>query len=233
MKNPLLFFGLLLSATVLAQSPSTASSPCAGVKGWRDAICKFARAHLVHFAWGYEHGIRDYQLAMKLAREEGVKVDEEVLFAAGLLHDMGGFPPYEKQGVDHAVRTTQVIDPVLREAGFPMEKAEAVKKAVVTHSYYDPTPPQTPEAVVLHDADTLDFMGAISIARLIAISGKERGFPDPKSATRLLTKFQAELPGKLYGGAYTRELGHRRASEMRSFLDAIGEQTFGLGLPLH
>lgn len=219
---------LILSANLFA-----AANPCESVSGWRDSLCAFAKKNLVHFAWGYEHGIRDYLLAMKLAEEEGVKVDEEVLFAAGLLHDMGGFAPYEKEGVDHAVRSTQVIDPVLKDAGFPMEKAEAVKKAIITHSYYDPTPPETPEAIVLHDADTLDFLGAISFARLVSIAGHEQGFKSPSDSMKYLTRFQKDLPGKLYGGKFTRELGQKRASELKNFLELIDVETFSLGLPHH
>lgn len=217
---------------VLFSANSALASPCENAAGWRDSLCAFARTNLVHFAWGYEHGIRDYQLAMKLAHEDGVSVDEEVLFAAGLLHDMGGFAPFEKQGVDHAVRSTEVIDPVLKAAGFPMAKADAVKKAILTHSYYDPTPPETPEAIVLHDADVLDFLGAISLARILSIAGKEKGISDPKAAVKLLTAFAADLPSKLYGGAFTKQLGSERAAELKAFLQRIDDETFSLGLPL-
>ncbi|MBI1862362.1 MAG: HD domain-containing protein [Deltaproteobacteria bacterium] len=220
-------FGIILASAAMAVSP------CDSAMGWRESLCAFAKKNLVHFAWGYEHGIRDYQLALKLAQEEGVTVDEEVLFAAGLLHDIGGFAPYEKAGVDHALRSTQVVDPVLEASGFPMVKSNAVKRAILTHSYYDPARPETPEAIALHDADTLDFLGAISIARLLAIAGRERGLSDPKTVIKLLTQFQKDLPGKLYGGVATKELGRRRSEELGSFLRLLDEETFSLGLPLH
>lgn len=208
-------------------------NPCETATGWREAVCIFAKKNLVHFAWGYEHGIRDYLLSVKLAQEDAAKVDDDVLFAAGLLHDIGGFPPYEKEGVDHAVRSAEVIEPVLRAAGFPMEKTDAVKKAILTHSYYHPTPPETPEAVALHDADVLDFLGAISIARILSVAGKEKGIADPKAAIKLLAKFQADLPSKLYGGAFTRNLGKKRADELKHFLQLINDETFFMGLPFH
>ena len=99
-------FFLAISLTIASSGTSFGSqgvtNPCEKVAGWREALCTFSKTHLVHFAWGYEHGIRDYLLSMKLAQEDGLKVDEEVLFAAGLLHDMGGFPPYEQW---HSFRT--------------------------------------------------------------------------------------------------------------------------------
>lgn len=207
-------------------------NPCEKVSGWRASVCQFSKAHLIHFAWGYEHSIRDYQLAMKLASEEGIQVDEEVLFAASLLHDLGGFPPFEKEGADHAIRSTQVIEPILKESGFPLEKSDAVKMAIITHSYYDPNPPQSAEAVVLHDADTLDFLGAISMVRILSIAGKEKGIPDPKSAINLLTKFQGDLTSKLYGGTFTKEIGRTRAAELKHFLQLVEEETFSLGTQL-
>lgn len=227
------FIFAIVVSFVISGSSFGVVNPCENVTGWREALCSFAKTHLVHFAWGYEHGIRDYLLSMKLAQEDGLKVDEEVLFAAGLLHDLGGFPPYEKEGIDHALRSTQVIDPVLKAAGFPMEKSDAVKKAILTHSYYDPTPPQTPEAIALHDADTLDFLGVISVARLLSVAGKEKGIMDPRAALKLLAKFQSDLTSKLYGGSYTKELGKKRAAELKSFLQLITEETFSLGLPPH
>lgn len=218
------FIALQLSSPAFA-----AVNPCEGAQGWRQQVCEFAKKNLVHFAWGYEHGIRDYQLAMQISEAEKIKVDEEVLFAAGMLHDMGGFAPYEQQGVDHALRSTQVVAEVLGPAGFPMEKIEEVKKAILTHSYYEKAKPQTPEAVLLHDADTLDFMGTIGIARLLTVSGGD--FPDPKSAVSLLTKFSKDLRGKILGGEFSQKLADARAAEMAVFLGNLEVQTFGLGLP--
>lgn len=208
-------------------------NPCESSTGWRESICAFAKTHLVHYAWGYEHGIRDFLLSMKLAAEDEKNVDEDVLFAAGLLHDIGGFPPYEKEGVDHAVRSTQVIDPILEAAGFPMAKIDAVKKTILTHSYYGPTPPETSEAIALHDADALDFLGAISLARILSIAGKEKGITDPNAAIKLLTKLQNDLPSKLYGGPFTKNLGKKRSEELKIFLQLIKDETFSLGLPSH
>ncbi len=210
---------------------STPVSPCENPSGWRVSVCDFARGHLVHSAWGYEHGLRDYMLALEIAGKEGIAIDLDVLFAAALLHDMGGFVPYEKPGVDHAVRSTEVVEAVLKPAGFPMEKLDAVKNAILTHSYYDSNPPQGDTAVLLHDADVLDFMGNVSIMRLLSIVGKEPSFKDVKSAVALLEKFESTLTGKLYGGLYTKKLGADRKLEMQKFLESLKVEAFGFGIP--
>lgn len=215
-------------ATILGLSSLAFSHPCESTTGWRESVCAFAKKNLVHTAWGYEHGMRDYQLALEIATQEKINVDDDVLFAAGLLHDMGGFAPYEKAGVDHALRSTEVVGPVLEGAGFPMAKLEYVKKAILTHSYYETKKPETREAILLHDADTLDFMGSIGVARLLSLVGKEKGFETPTASFKILRQFQKTLSAKLYGGEYTKEMGKNRVAEMGSFLDAIDKQTYGV-----
>src|SRR5690242_20791350 len=86
----------------------------------------------------------------------------DALYAAAYLHDMGGLPPYAIPGVDHGDRGVQVVDSVLREAGFPMEKAPLVKEIIDHHQYYRP-PDTVAVAILFRDADILDFMGAIDI----------------------------------------------------------------------
>lgn len=225
----LFLIGFIGSLSYAASRPPT--SPCDNVQGWREQLCSFAKKNLVHSAWGYEHGLRDYTLAMDLATTENISVDEEVVFAAALLHDMGGFPPYEKEGVDHALRSTQVVDPVLEAAGFPMSKSELVKKAILNHSYYDPTRPATTEGIVLHDADTLDFMGAMGIARLLSVVGREKGLKEMRTVVKVLGSFQNSLTTKLYGGAYTKKMGTERAEEMGVFLGQLKKQSYEFGLP--
>jgi HD superfamily phosphodiesterase len=148
-----------------------------------------------------------------------------------MLHDMGGFAPYQQEGVDHALRSTQVVESVLKNTGFPMQKLEAVKAAILTHSYYDPTPPTTPEAILLHDADVLDFSGAIGIARLIALADGHDGFRDTKAVLKLLKNFRTTLPLALHGGAYTKSVGQQRTQELSEFLSALDRESFGFALP--
>lgn len=56
---------------------------------WKRTIYDFAKTNLKHPAWGWAHSERDYQLALELARIEKLTVDQEILFAAAFLHDVG------------------------------------------------------------------------------------------------------------------------------------------------
>lgn len=225
--------GVAIIATTFASNTFAAApqDPCAAAKEWRAKVCDFSRNHLQHFAWGYEHGLRDYTLAKQIATKSSLTFDDDVLFAASMLHDMGGFAPYAKTGVDHAIRTTEVIDPVLKDAGFPMAKSDAVKAAVKTHSYYDSSKPATTEAILLHDADCLDFVGSVSVMRIIAIAGHEPGIPTVKKSLQLLESLHKNATKQLYSGSYAQGIASARTLEMRRFLDSLMAEAFSFGVP--
>lgn len=216
---------LLLPILVTTCAPATAARrpPSAD---WRDNIRKFAEAHLQHTAWGPSHGRRDYAVTMALARAEGIVVDTDALYAAAYLHDMGGLPPYAIPGVDHGDRGIQVVDTVLREAGFPMEKSPLVKEIIDHHQYYRP-PDTVAVAILFRDADILDFMGAIDVARIVSLTTREQFTPDLPHAIEVIRRQMNEMPGRLQTRAAQRE-GQHRVAEMRQFLDALAQETDSL-----
>jgi len=215
----------LLPILFLSCSPATAAHRLPP-GDWRDHVRAFAEAHLQHTAWGPAHGRRDYALTMALARAEGIAVDTDALYAAAYLHDMGGLPPYAIPGVDHGDRGIQVVDTVLREAGFPVEKAALVKEIIDHHQYYRP-PDTVAVAILFRDADILDFMGAIDIARIVSLTMREQFTPDLPHAIEVIRRQLSEMPAWLQTAAAKRE-GERRAAEMRQFLDALAQETDSL-----
>jgi uncharacterized protein len=203
-----------------------ASAPPTPAAGWRDSVRAFAEAHLQHTAWGPAHGMRDYQMTLALARAEGLTVDDDALYAAAYLHDMGGLPPYAKPGVDHGDRSAQLADSVLRGTGFPMEKLALVQEIMDHHQYYRP-PDTLRVAVLFRDADILDFMGAIDVARIISLTTRERPAMDLTHAIQAIQQQMRDMPGRLQSDAAKRE-GVKRVREMQSFLDALSAETDSL-----
>jgi uncharacterized protein len=193
---------------------------------WRDSVRAFAETHLQHTAWGPAHARRDYEMTLALARAEGITVDDDALYAAAYLHDMGGLPPYAKPGVDHGDRSAQLVDSVLRGTGFPMEQIELVKEIVDHHQYYRP-PDTLAVAILFRDADILDFLGAIDIARIVSLTKRERLAPDLPSAIEVIRKQMLEMPARLQTETAKRE-GERRVEEMRRFLEALSRETDSL-----
>jgi len=193
---------------------------------WRENVRAFAEAHLQHTAWGPAHARRDYETTLMLARAEGLAVDDDALYAAAYLHDMGGLPPYAVTGVDHGDRSAQLVDSVLRDTGFPMEKTALVKEIVSHHQYYRPADTLR-IAVLFRDADILDFMGAIDIARIISLTTRERLAQDLSHAVQAIRGQMTQMPGLLQSDAAKRE-GRKRLREMQSFIDALSAESDSL-----
>lgn len=193
---------------------------------WKRATYEFSRKNLVHPSWGLAHAERNYLLTKELAAKEGLPLDEEALFAASFLHDLGGMPGFAEAGKDHALKSAELAEPLLRDWGFPMAKWPEVKDIILGHVYYGPAP-ASPVARAFRDADILDFLGAIGVARILAVT-QEPGFANGtlKPTVRMLRSFADSLPGK---GSLpeAKRLGAERGAEMASFLRALDEQTFG------
>ena len=186
---------------------------------WRERLLAFANAHLQHSAWGLAHAQRDYELTLRLAEAERVPVDSDAIYAAAYLHDMGAFPEFAQAGVDHGVRSGQLVGEQLRAIGFPTDKIALVQEIVEHHMYYH-TPGTSPEAVLFRDADTLDFLGAIGIARIFSITTRHRWAPDLPTAIATIRQNAKELPASLHSATARRE-AEGRVAKMRRFLDAI------------
>jgi uncharacterized protein len=162
-----LFAAIISSLVFTAPIAAAAPTPSPKSEDWRATIRELAVSHFKNPAWGYSHCLRDYALARELAAADHIALDDDVLFAASFLHDMAAFAPWEDVKTDHSDVGARVVDTVLKGTGFPMEKIDAVRAAIRTHMYY--RDPAAAEALYLHDADALDWLGAVGIARIMAL----------------------------------------------------------------
>ncbi len=214
----LLFTGLSFHAA--------AESTASGIplnSAWKVKAYDFAKKTTVHPAWGLPHAERNYHVTKELAAKEGFKVDEEVLFAAAFLHDVGGFAPYFDQNVDHAVKSAEVVLPMLKTWGFPAEKLESVKELILGHVYYGPAP-KTKSAQAFRDADVLDFLGAIGIARVMAITPEAS--PSLNPTLSMVKDFRDNYASTCSLHA-SQEEAKIRSAQMDGFLNAIEAQGHG------
>ena len=117
----------------------------------------------------FDHVLRVYALAERLARTEGA--DLEIVRAAALLHDIARADEDAAGSGDHAQMAAERARALLLARGVTADRADAVAHAIAAHRFRGSTPPQTLEAKILFDADKLDSIGAIGIARAYAISG--------------------------------------------------------------
>lgn len=214
-------FLLLLSIVGTCSVAASASDA-----GWRETVRQFAAQHFKHPAWGYSHSVRDYELAKTLAGADHVALDDDVLFAAAYLHDMAAFAPWdrEKEGIDHADEGARVVDSVLKNTGFPAEKIDAVRNAIRTHMF--DRKPVGAEAIYLHDADALDWLGAIGVARVLALVDPNGGEPDGPKAVKMLEDNLARVPDGVVSPAGRKRLPTLRR-ELADFLEDLRGETDG------
>ncbi len=117
------------------------------------------------------HAERVQRLAVRIALEEGADVD--VVRAAALLHDVARAMEDEGRVEDHAEEGARIGEEILREVGFPEEKMRRAIECIKVHRFRGGKCAGSIEAEVLQDADRLDALGAIGLARAFARGGWE------------------------------------------------------------
>jgi uncharacterized protein len=113
----------------------------------------------------FSHVERVYGLAERIARTEGA--DLFIVRMAALLHDIGrAEESREKSHEDiHEELSVRMAGPFIDGLGISGERKEAILHAIVTHRHRRGGEPLTIEAKCLFDADKLDSLGAVGIAR--------------------------------------------------------------------
>ncbi len=112
-----------------------------------------------------EHALRVRSWGQKIAVEENANII--VIELAALLHDIGRSGTVEKT---HAESSAGLAETILQKNGYSQEIILQVKEAVIAHSR-ETCEPQSLEAKILYDADKLDYVGAVGIARLFSLAG--------------------------------------------------------------
>lgn len=168
----------------------------------------------------FSHQARLYELCRTLS--EGHDCDDDVIFAAAWVHDLGVFVGHRPEEVgelakwDHLEYVMSKGHGALADAGFPQGKVAAVMEAVRTHM--PQCEPQTIEGVILRDADILEQLGAVGILRTVSKVGRDTRFRLFSDALRVLRKNRQELPGSLKLEK-ARKMAQPRLAVLASFLE--------------
>ncbi|GMA64678.1 HD domain-containing protein [Alicyclobacillus fastidiosus] len=133
---------------------------------YRNIAKKHASSDPAH---DYLHVVRVYHNARQILLHE--RADSEIVLVGALLHELFNYPkdhPLSHQSGD--VAADMAFD-ALPQTAFPMEKRERVCEIIRNHAFSKGIIPDTIEGKILQDADRLDAIGAIGLARLFATSG--------------------------------------------------------------
>lgn len=186
------------------------------------------------------HSRRVLRAALKIGEGEVGNADPTILVCAAYLHDLVNVPKNHPDRSRASALSAEAARPILANLGIDRDRIEGACHAIETHSFSAGKPPQTLEAKILQDADRLEALGAIGIARTFYIAGLlgsglfDGG--DPLAADRPLDDKSFALDHfevKLYrlAGTMQTEEGRRiaelRTDYMRSFVAQLVDELRG------
>ena len=123
-------------------------------------------------AHNFEHIMRVYKNAEKIGKKE--KANMKLVRASVLLHDIVSYQKSDKRSKNASTESAILAAKILKKYGYRRHEIDIITQAIREHSFTKDMIPSTIEGKVLQDADRLDALGAIGIARTFAVGGAEK-----------------------------------------------------------
>jgi HD superfamily phosphodiesterase len=171
--------------------------------------------------WAVSHAERLIKLIEHIG--EGTPYDEDVIELAAYMHDWGAFPRYMQKGVEHAIRSRQVVETeILPLLDLTQEQKEILLETIALHDYRDMRPTTSREALLLREADMLEFLGVIGMARDFA-----RGPRNVETCYKRILARRSDIEGR-FTLSRAQETAHIRLERMEMNLQWLIEESFGI-----
>jgi uncharacterized protein len=168
------------------------------------------------------------------------EADVLVVLAACYLHDLVNLPKNDPARASASRRSAELARERLPALGFPTDKLDALAHAIEAHSFSAAIPPRTLEARIVQDADRLDGLGMVGLARMFYIAGRmgsglahgsdplarHRPLDDQAYSLDHIPVKLARLPGMMQTDA-GRRLGEQRLAALTAFRAAFAEEWSG------
>jgi HD superfamily phosphodiesterase len=117
--------------------------------------------------WAVAHAKRLIELVKQISGE--LPYDLHVMELATYMHDWGAFPVYFQKDVEHAVRSQQVVESdILPRLPLTADQKKILLETIELHDYRDMRLTKSNEALLLREADMLEFLGTMGMAREFA-----------------------------------------------------------------
>jgi uncharacterized protein len=207
---------------------------------WRERLAALAAAHAgddaAHDASHLERVWRSAQVLLAHHPE----ADALVVIAACYLHDLVNLPKNDPARAQASTRAAALARMELERLGFPGDRLDGVAHAIAAHSFSAAIAPRTIEAKIVQDADRLDALGAVGLARMFYIAGcmgRPLAHPaDPLAQTRapddgawtldhIIVKL-ARLPDMMQLAA-GRALAEQRLARLLAFREEFAAEWLG------
>jgi uncharacterized protein len=169
----------------------------------------------------FSHQTRLYELTKAVGA--GQTYDDDVVFAAAWMHDLGVFVGHRPENLaalakwDMIAYAVERVPALLKQFNFPAEKIPAVIEVIRTHQ--PQFQPATLEGIIIRDADILEQLGAVGILRTVSKIGRDTRFQIFPDALRVLQKNADTLFDQLQLPT-SRKLAEPRLQVLKEFLRA-------------
>jgi uncharacterized protein len=177
-----------------------------------ERIVKEKMSSLEGTAHSYEHVDRVVKIAILLAKKE--KADIELVQVGAILHDVG-----RCVGQPHNETGAKLASEILNKVHYPPQKTQKIARIVLLHHLDVKNKLNSLEEKIVWDADKIDLLGALGIARGFHWCGKQSFNSAVKLAFETYTPIYDMLNTKS-----ARELAEKRNKETMSFLSALEKE---------
>ena len=120
-------------------------------------------------AHDFDHVMRVYKNAQKICKKE--KANEKLVLCAALLHDIVSYPKSDVRSKNSSIESAKKSKIILKQYDFSNDEILIISNAIRDHSFSQNKIPDSIVGKILQDADRLDAIGAIGIARVFATGG--------------------------------------------------------------
>ena len=170
--------------------------------------------------WAVAHAKRLIELVRRIS--DSLPYDTQVMELAVYMHDWGAFPKYIQKDVEHAVRSRQVVESaILPYLNLTVGQKETLLETIELHDYRDIRPTQSNEALLLREADMLEFLGMMGMAREFA-----RGPKNVETCYKRILSRRKGIEGR-FTLPRAQEIAKTKLERMETCLRWLNEESFG------
>lgn len=150
-------------------------------------------------------------------------VEDIIQMTVQVGEDWGAFPKYVKKDVEHAIRSRQVVEAdILPHLDLTPEQKEILLEAIELHDYRDMRPTKSNEALLLREADMLEFLGMMGMAREFA-----RGPNNVETCYRRILSRRDGIQDR-FTLPRAQEIAKIRLNRMEISFQWLNEESFGI-----
>lgn len=171
--------------------------------------------------WAVAHAKRLIELVKQISAD--ISYDSHVMELATYMHDWGAFPKYIQKGVEHAIRSRQVVEAeILERLDLTPAQKDILLETIELHDYRDTRPTQSNEALLLRESDMLEFLGMMGMARDFA-----RGPKNVETCYKRILSRRDRIQDR-FTLPHAQEIAKVRLERMETSLQWLVEESFGM-----